>query len=248
MALTPYFITVRTISPFLLFSMVLATSSPALTRKPIMFIDEYGCMAMEQTSFPGNIGDSAAESGRLEHLRMLLGDYVAVTNLENFVTELGYVRHPTAPPDWREKDFSGDQALPLFLAWRRGTNFTRAEQMLRRIKRDGWRTGNGDLVSPGFWAIMNDRNTLLVTTVAAQALLFKFPYRWSDSKKWFEKSEGSSGDYLNWIHLAVYCPRWIRRLVNAEVLKQKIREYYKPEPNSEWVIEKYDQVIARYWS
>jgi hypothetical protein len=248
----------------LFFITALATIASAQTRTPVMKIDEYGCIEMEHVSWPGSIGDSAAESARYEHLRMLLGNYVSVVNLERFVTPLGYVRHPTAPgegafgeengkpsPSWRETDFSGDQALPLYLAWRRGTNFTRSEQMKARIKSAGWRTGNGDFVSPGFFGILIESDIISSASLLVQALLFKLPYRWSDSKKWFERNDDSSGDYLNFFHAAVYAPRPVRwlltKLVPKELLLKKIVSYYDPEPSVWWLLELYEKAIKEYW-
>jgi hypothetical protein len=205
-------------------------------------IDEYGCLIMEHVDWPGSIGDSAAESGRYEHLKMLLGDYVNICNLEKFVTPEGYVRHPTAPDGWREGDFSTDQALGLYLAWRRGANYTRTAQMERRIKRNWYRTGNNDIVSPGFFAELMDSQVLRTTFLLIQLLLFMLPYRWNDETKSLERMEGSSADYLNFIHCLAYAPKFIRKLVNKETLTQKVKHYYRNEPNA-FVVDLYVKVI-----
>lgn len=211
-----------------------------------MFIDSYMVLVMEHSSYEGNRGDSCAETSRYVHLKMLLGDYYMDVNLNTFVTPLGYIRHPEVPEDWKEKDFSEDQGKPLYLAFKKA-GFHQADQMKKRIKDAGNRMGNGDLITPGFWGILHDSKLLVNMSVLIQSLIFKLPYRWSDSKKWFEKSEGSSADYLNHIHMAVYSPKWIRRLVNKEVLKNKIKDYYSIEPNSQFVIDLYNQVIEKYW-
>lgn len=211
-------------------------------------IDEYGCMEMEQVKWPGSIGDSAAESGRYEHLKMLLGDYVHICNLENFVTPLGYVRHPTAPtdPDWREKDFSSDQSLPLYLAWRKGANFARTNQMERRYRRDLFRTGNGDLLTPGLFAEMY-ASWLRVPLLLGQLALFKFNWRWNDEKNKFEENEESSCDYINFIHVAVYAPRWLRRRIDPSKLHAKVVHYYAPEPNCADLLALYFAVLWKYF-
>jgi hypothetical protein len=223
-----------------------------------MKIDEYGCIVMEHVNWPGSIGDSAAESGRYEHLKQLLGDYVAICNLEDFVTPLGYVRHPTAPtdPDWREKDFSADQSLPLYLAWRKSGNYVRTNQMERRYKRDWFRTGNGDLLTPGLFAEMY-ANWLRVPLLLGQIAIFKLPVRYNDEKQGFEANEGSVCDYLNYIHVSVYAPAWVRRLgPSKQKLKQAIASYYFKEIMLEKdnpriavkIYELYEQVLERYWT
>lgn len=213
-----------------------------------MYIDNYKAIRMEQVAMPGAVGDSCSETARYAHLKMLLGDYYMDVNLNIFVTPLGYIRHPEVPDDWKEKDFSEDQGKPLFLAFKRA-GFPQVDEMKRKIVGNSlWgRMGNGDPISPGFKGILNDWGWLRDLTVIGQSLIFKLPYRWSDSKKWFERSEGSSGDYLNHIHMAVYSPQFVRRLVSKEILKQKVRDYYKPEPNSQWIIDLYDKVLEEYW-
>lgn len=224
-----------------------------------MRIDEYGCIEMEQCKWPGSIGDSAAESGRYEHLNMLLGNYVHICNLENFVTATGYIRHPTAPDagavlpngevtkeSWRESDFSSDQALPLYLAWRKGGNYVRTNQMERRFRRNFFRTGNGDLLTPGLFAEMY-APLLRVPLLLAQLAIFKFKYRWNDELNRFEENTESSCDYINFIHVAVYAPKWLRRRIDARNLYNKVRDYYNVEPNCVFLKSLYHQVIFKYF-
>lgn len=208
-----------------------------------MRIDELGCVEMQQTGWPGNIGDSAAESGRLEHLRMLLGEYVSISNLDMFVTSLGYVRHPKVPPEWAEKDFSSDQALPLYLAWRRSGNYSRSEEMRRRLK---YKTGNGDLLSPGLFAEMH-AEWLRVPLLLTQLAIFKFPYRWNDERRSFERTKNSSADYINFIHVAVYAPKWLRKLISPKTLMDKVMDYYEPEPQSAMIKNLYFNVVNKYF-
>jgi len=211
-----------------------------------MLIDSFLVLVMEHSSFEGNRGDSCAETARYAHLKMLLGDYKSDVNLNIFVTPLGYIRHPEVPDSWKEKDFSEDQGKPLYLAFKKMQS-PQMDEMKKRINNADNRMGNGDLITPGFYGILHDYNWLNTTSVFVQSLIFKFPYRWSDSKKWFEKSEGSSADYLNHIHTAVYAPKIIRKMVSKDRLKERIRHYYSNEPNSQFIIDLYDQVIERFW-
>lgn len=206
-----------------------------------MYIDEHRTIVMEQSEWPGSIGDSCAESSRYNHM-VLHNDLglgvIRPMNLDKFVTRTGYIRHPSAPEGWRESDMSSDQALPFYIA----VDSHLKRQMRDRIQNAGWRTGNGDLVNVTFYAVLSDNKVLLTFSLITQAAIFKFPFRWSDSKKTFERTTNNSGDYLNYLHAATYIPRWAR-LVSAETLKRKVREYYSVEKNSEWLIEIYDRFI-----
>lgn len=216
-----------------------------------MKIDSYNTLVMEHVSWPGNIGDSCAETSRYLHLLHVLNRQLIKLDLNQFVTNLGFVRHPTAPAkddngdSWREDDFSSDQGLPLFLA-AKCSNLGLANIIKDRIKENKYRTGNGDLIAPMFYSLMYC-NWLTSIFVLFQALLFKLPFRWSDSENKFEEMEESSADYLNWIHTAIYAPKWIRKLISKNILKQKVREYYLPEPNVKFLINLYDEVIDKYW-
>ncbi len=209
-----------------------------------MKLDDYKTMVMEQCPWPGNIGDSCAETSRYAHLKLLLGDDIDDVNLNCFVTTRGYIRHPTAPDAWRERDFSSDQALPLFLAFSL-FDAKQAQKMKYRMEDYKWRTGNGNLVSPLLYALLNESQFLLKLFVVIQALLFAFPTRWSDSKNQFESSIDSSCDYINYIHCTVKVPRHYQ-LVHLDFLKEKVRQYYHNEPNSEFLIELYDKVIDKF--
>lgn len=212
-----------------------------------MYLDAYHVIRMEQNEMPGAVGDSCAETGRYAHLKMLLSEYEVLSevDLTVFITDKGYIRHPEVPEDWKEKDFSGDQAVPLYLAFARA-GMAQGHEMRQRLKSNGYKTGNGDYISIGFFAKLKELQWLQNLSTLAQGLIFKLPYRYSESKKGLEKTEGSSADYLNWLHLAVYTPKWLRKIVSKDTLKQKVREYYKPEPNP-IVIELYDRVLERYW-
>lgn len=202
-----------------------------------------GAIELEQCERPGSIGDSCAETSRYAHLKMLLGDYVTDYSLMQFVTPLGYIRHPDVPEDWKEKDFSNDQALPLFLAFRRSVSF-QALEMKNRLK---WRVGNGDLISPGLFAELHDSQFLRTTCLLAQLALWKLPWRYNEAKNKFEANENSSADYLNFIHVAVYAPRWLRRRLDPGNLILKVCDYYLPEPNCQEIKNSYVHTCYDYF-
>ncbi len=204
---------------------------------------------MEQNGYPGNIGDSCAETSRYAHLKDLLNEDRSDVDLQQFQTETGFVRHPTAPEGWREDDFSGDQALPLYLASRDNPSADPIYWKLRNsIETTGYKSGNGDFISPVFYGLVTDKQWLVSLSTAVQGLLFRFPYRWSDAYKNIERQEGSSADYLNYLHAAVYASPYARSFVSKATLKQKIRDYYEVEPNSLWLVQLYDRVIDLYWT
>lgn len=220
-----------------------------------MKLDQYRTLMLEFWGWPGNIGDSCAETSRYLHLCALLDITLPNADLNAFVTKDGFIRHPTAPakgqlgpdsPSWRETDFSADQAVPFFLAARK-TLSPHAQLMRMRIKANWYRTGNNNLVNPGFYALLAGKQWLLNISMFVQALLLRFPYRWSDSKNKFEESEDSSADYLNYLHTAVYVPKLLRKIISKDLLKSKIRDYYKDEVNKQFLIDLYDQVIDKYF-
>lgn len=218
-----------------------------------MYLDNSGYVVMEEVGAPGNTGDSAAESGRLYTLRAVLGDKVVV-DLSGFITEKGLLRHPESP--WREDDMSSDQISPLITA-----AFLQdpksLEPILTHIRKNHYRTGNGNLITPGLYANIRraeNRRMLWLSDLAVlgQTLIFKLPIRWSDSKKWFEKNNESSADYLNWINNIAFAKAkgkltWPLKLslvlIPKDKVLEKIKHYYKNEPHSDWVINLYEKVI-----
>lgn len=206
-----------------------------------------GAIELEQVDRPGSLGDSCAETARYAHLRMLLGNYEQDYNLHQFVTPFGYIRHPLVPEDWRESDFSSDQALPLYLAFRRSADAARLNEMEHRLRSLGYRTGNGDLISPGLFAEAF-ANWLRTPLLLLQLALFKLPYRWNDEKRAFEATTGSSADYINFVHVAVYAPAWLRKRLNSKLIFEKVCHYYAPEPHSANIKNLYFNVISEYFS
>jgi hypothetical protein len=189
-----------------------------------MKIDEHMTVIMEKDGWPGDVGDSCAETARLA---ILSPDYFApVLSPNQFIGIGGFLRHPTAPEGWRESDFSNDQLLPLILA--------------TGLRGEWWKIpGTKTIVSPGVWFAARASWRGLAETVRLQNTLFAMPYRWSDSKKWFERSSGSSADYLNYFVSIVFLRRmgiWIEPRPETE---EKIRSYYANEPNSAWLLDEY---------
>ncbi len=227
-----------------------------------MFIDNYKTVVMQENGYPGNIGDSCAETGRVVHLKALLKDGTVQYDLYAFIIPEGFTRHPTAPEkgalepkadgspsdSWRNPSMTTDQMLPLYVAGDAGLK----NLIKLRIEADGWRTGNGDLVSPVFYAILKEWYWLVDLSTIAQALAFKLPYRWNEAR-WkrgenpFESNTESSGDYLNYIHAAIYANKYARKFVSKETLKAKVRHYYRNEPNHDELIALYDQVIDNFF-
>lgn len=194
---------------------------------------------------PGCYGDSCANTSRFLLLESLTGNFRP--DLAAFRTELGYLRHPESP--WREDDMTSDQCFPL-LAGLIVSNPQLAEEAKLRLRN---KTGNGDLSSPSLMALCRDLHLTLALLNALAAILFKLPYRWSDSKRKLEKidNDQNAGDYLNWfatvnfLHLAGYhkCARIARLGVSKETVSKKIHFYFRNEPNVDWVLNAYDAAI-----
>lgn len=217
-----------------------------------MIIDSYRTLQSEIGTYPGNIGDSCANTSRYKHAKTRLNEPVNDVDLWAFATPAGAVRHPNAPEkddkgeSWRETDFSCDQAEPWLLAAMASDPYL-ASLIKDYIIHNGYRTGNGDLVSPGMFAIVKGWKWLLNLSLVGQVIIFKIPVRWNDGQKKFEDSRDDSADYLNFIHCAIESDAWVRRLIKKSVLKQKIRDYFKDEPNNQWLIDLYDRLIDKYW-
>lgn len=191
---------------------------------------------------PANYGNSMAETGRYAHLLFFANESpLAEIKLLNFITKYSYVEsaNPLCPSDW---EVSSDQCLPWFLAIKCCSLWAPTE-MRYRIKDSQWKTPDGNYVSPMFYAILTRNNFLLNLFVGLQALIFKLPWRWNDQQKKFESSVGSSADYLNWFHCALYCKSWVRYLVPKSTLLDKINSYYAIEPNAKWLLDLYKKVI-----
>jgi len=169
-----------------------------------------------------------------------------VINLSRFRTDNGYVRHPNSP--WREDDFSSDQALPLWLAYQQMSKDYLGSEMTWHIHNNLYRTGNGDFIPPNFFFMILEWRWAVSLCVVLQALIFKFPWRWSDSKKWFESNEDMSADYLNWTMTALFAHGWARGVISRDKLKERFAHYYRHEPNSAWFLAIANKFIDYYFS
>lgn len=218
-----------------------------------MLLDIYGFIVMEQCAYPGSIGDSAAETGRYVTL-MYFNKDIKHIDLSNFITPKGILRHPESP--WREDDTSGDQVAPLIAASALLQPKV-ADIIIKKIRDNNYRTGNNNLINPGILANIKRHEGSIIQGLydlafLGQGLLLKLPYRWSESKKTFEKMEESSADYLNLfnslflakIRGGLTLPQKLTlKLLSKEHVLNKIKSYYKVEPNSEFLIKEYEKAL-----
>lgn len=203
-----------------------------------MIFDTYGCIRMEHCAFPGNIGDSCAETSRAVALETFLrGPFEHRASLLPFFTQYGIVRHPDSP--WRENDTSSDQVLPLLVACHMN------ELNIDKTKIMAQRTGNGDLVSPLLYACQQryqkDSSWFWDLSVLGQAILSKVPIRWSDEKKRIEVDRNSSCDFLNLIMCMIHASynktetwplKLTRKILSKNTLLSKVEAYYACEPSA----------------
>lgn len=234
-----------------------------------MKFDQYGLIEMEQNGWPGSIGDSCAETFRYFHLMSFypnvnsLAVNVAVA-LSRVITTKGLLRHPTAPyhddkgNSWREDAFSFDQWAPLFLgaeAW--GFEFS-CKHFQGGIERNLFRTGNNQFVPLTYFTIWGRHyqsyGVVWDIPLYLQGLAMKyFPWRWNDGTKKIENTKNSSADWLNFVHILLQAERLghtklslkTKKMFDAKEILEKIRNYYEPEPNSNWLVELYEPIIVR---
>jgi hypothetical protein len=97
--------------------------------------------------------------------------------------------------------------------------------------------------------------TALGVVNLVQAALFKFvPYRYSDDERlaWYQRivrTDDQYADYLNWFVTVYFLhKKGYHRLVRANLalvdrmdLLHRVRGYYAPEPNSEWIVKLYER-------
>jgi hypothetical protein len=212
-----------------------------------------GMVTLEQTGAPGNIGDSAAETGRLGVLLAFLDEPDMGLKPTNFVQSDGAViRHPDSP--WGASDTSSDQVIPLLPMLDKSTR----SLVIRRIQNDGYRTGNSQLVSPLLLCqlkrVIGSRlQSIWDLAILLQALLFYSPVRWNDATGSFTSSAGSTADYLNWLNTILFSrmknPTLTSKLAKKFVPNTKIMaavsSYYAPEPNSAWLIDLYKKALEK---
>lgn len=214
---------------------------------------------------PGRLGDSCHNTARHLHLQQLLvtlkskpaaasfgsilewnGEaWIYVTSSEVikiFITSKGYIRHPDVPDDWKESDTPNDLLIPLLIALESYNHWGAANQMRDRIKANGWRCGNGDLVNPILFALIKRSKWLLNLALIGHAILSYQPIRWSDEHKRLEWDTKASADFINWAHACWHIKSPAFHLVSHKRFMEKIEGYFASEPNSLWIVEMYREV------
>lgn len=194
-----------------------------------------------EKGYQGNRGESMAMTSRVVDLALILGE-ATLLDLNQFVTPTGTCRHPRS--QWQEAHESTDQAIAFYMGASKQIP-PLAVQMKERIIASGYRTGNKNLISPSFYALMMNKQRLLDLTIVGQRLIFVWPWRWNEEKKEIESSNNSSCDWMNFIHLLYYASPWVRRLVSKEKLKERVRHYLSREPNPQFLFDLYDRAIER---
>ena len=203
-----------------------------------MRFDETDSLIREAGAWPGNSGDSCAETCRA----LILGDGRA--DWLQFVYRYGMLRHPSLSETWGGfKDFSGDQFVPLVMASKHHPSVL--DQSMWKIR------GTKTWLAPAAWFLVRKMYRSLNACNVAQGKIMGLPFRWSDSKARFEKSQGSSADYLNMICIYVFLKS---QGFNATLPRPKdeciqaVYNYYlmgsDPEPNSTWIVDMYTKALA----
>lgn len=192
--------------------------------------------------WPSSVGDSCAETARA----FVLGDpRIERDDLVTFIgPHGGYVRHPSLAElvGWDAADFTSDQALPLILGFD------------HKMPALYWRTAPSKLAAPGVMAAARNWWTLLGIINLIQAALFLIPYHYSDDERLsgfnrIVRTDDQYADYLNWfvvvyfLHKKGYTKlvRAMTQLVDRFELLRRVRGYYAPEPNSEWIVALYER-------
>jgi hypothetical protein len=221
-----------------------------------MKFDHHGALVMERDGFPADLGDSAHETARAS----ILGYPVRAEVFEKFVSSAGFLRHPDAPAadavgdSWREPDATSDLVFPLLMALDMHMDpdaWALASDIRHRLK-STWTVAPGHVASPALMALVYRKYSLLLFLTVAQRWIFKIGWRWSDSNTMkgrlfkFERTTGSAADYLNWFCTIVYLWYVDRERVDFDsvVVRNKILEYYRDQPNSDWYIELWHSMIS----
>lgn len=240
--------------------------------------DKYGLLIREKYKpefHPGNLGDSLAETcrlyilknktlfyGALDAFKLNAKSYVAAYNidaesessiLECDVRDFGFIawcRHPLASV-WGV-DISNDQVLPLLLGYHLPIPDAPLEPAW-------YLSGTSTLVSPGVWCASRGHWKLLNFVNIIQGLLFLFPWRWSDDKKFkgkfwkVERSNGKVQDYLNYICVFIalkQAGKWATLITSKEKCLAAVKKYYlegeDAEPNSQWLVDLYEGALNEY--
>ncbi len=122
-------------------------------------------------------------------------------------------------------------------------------------KRIGLRLpGTKTITAPGVYAVARGWFRLAALINRAQGLLFNIPYRWSDDDRLkgkifkFERSEGSSADWLNYAVTGVALKSMGHYAIihSTETIMKKVESYYAVEPNSKWFVDMYRKALEKY--
>lgn len=220
-----------------------------------MKFDKYGLIELEQCGFPGNIGDGCAEYARYATLCKFL-DIPISPNLIAFITDIGVLRHPNSI--WGTSDTSDDQVSPLIAAAALYQPEL-ADKIIAQLEAAGCKSGNGQYIHLTTFAQIfryqkYPLQWLFDMSILGQTVFMLLPFRWSDSKHWFESNKNSSSDYLNWLNFLIFAKmqsfswpcRLALKLISAEKTFEKIQDYYCPEPQA-WIVPMYEQAIRNLY-
>ena len=231
-----------------------------------MVQDSNGFITMQQDTFPGSVGDSCAETGRMMLLCYILNILHKPVNLQLLVTPQGVVRYPSPPSPWGPSDTSADQVAPL-LAICSLQEPELAQQILDQITNNGFRTGNGEVANPCLLAQMvraeghSWRQQIYDISILIQALLLKLPFAWNPNATlnpltWFVSSANQSANYLNFINFLGFARAkknftlscWLAsKIISSDKALAEVQAYYKPEPNSQWILDMYAAALPKIW-
>lgn len=181
---------------------------------------------------PGRYGDSCFDSSAfgLSWFRIKKNVHPMIDENQFFLSTGQPIRHPFSI--WPES--TQDQELPLFLYVRELGQFDRCHTMRELVRARGWRTSNGKMITPAYYAELNSIAWLRCLCQFVQVIFFWFPFYWNDGK--FQKGEWPIGNnwkrtdgYLQWKLIAHLTPWPFNSLVRKKTLREKIAGYYEPE-------------------
>lgn len=165
-----------------------------------------GCILRDQNDdFDGARGDSCFDTNSfgLSHLHVN-SEYHSEINVNRFFDENNQtVRHPEVK--WRHDDMTEDNEKPLFMLCRALTAHRLTNLIKDNIVNNGYKTGNGKVVTLGYLAELTNWQSVRCFTQTAQVLFFWFFWYWDD------------GRFKNW---------WINMKLNFSLLTW--RYFYEP--------------------
>lgn len=222
-----------------------------------------GMIEREQNLPERDIGDSAFDTGSYYLGRMFNGRYEDVNNLKQFVIGVVSLRHPDLihkyAEDPKEWGMSTDNEMPLYMAFRQA-GMPEADLLKQVVKKRGWRTSNGKLVSFGYFAELVDSKLLRSLAVLGQLAINKIPWRYSDAKDieapWYSpkrivSSKDHTDGYIQLTLQAHLSYKWVRNLINREETFRKIAAYYdakEPAGTTAWVKTVYYNILFNRWT